>query len=406
MNQKTLPDTGLQAMVLCCASHKQVKMRKIIFSSIIVFILTMFSGCNSTNTVSPIPTKTATIAPGPTPTVLHAVYFLAGVEEESQVWRYRIDDLSALQITHEKTKVDEFAVSPITGAIAFISDNQLFIMDGDGENRLRIADGNTVDVNVEDYPFRSQISSPVFSPDGRNLAYGFDGLHLYNLITGEDTHVLTNLGNLLGEPFVFSKEVYVPGSWSPDGSLLLIIMGYYEGSTLAVMDLNAEQPFRRLWSDGPLCCLFNWSPDGNSVLVSNPYYTGDIPGLWRFSAETGEQRVVVSGLLEDGSSNFVGWPIQLDSGELLFFYVNEHFSPDIGIPLTMVRSNPDGTHLEKVRPEKFHIIDVLWVQDGSAVLILQPSGNDKMQIIVAKTDGSPLQILFEGQGIRNLAWGF
>jgi Tol biopolymer transport system component len=381
-------------------------MKKIIISSTIVFILILYSGCNSTNTVSPISTKTATIAPSPTPTVFHSVYFLASVEEESQVWRYRLDDLSALQITHEKTNVDAFSVSPITGGIAFISDNQLFIMDGDGENRLRIADGNTVDVNVEDYLFRCQVSSPVFSPDGRNLAYGFDGLHLYNLMTGEDKHVLTNLGNLLGEPFVFSKEAYVPGSWSPDGSHLLIIMGYYEGSTLAVMDLNAEQPFKRLRSDGPLCCLFNWSADGNSVLVSNPYFTGDIPGLWRFNAETGEQRVVVSGLLEDGTNNFVGWPIQLNSGELLFFHVNEHFSPEAGIPLTMVRSNPDGSHLEKVRPEKFNIIDVLWVQDGSAALILQASGKDKRQIILAKTDGSPLQILFEGQGIRNLTWGF
>ena len=90
---------------------------------------------------------------------------------------------------------------------------------------------------------------------------------------------------------------------------------------------------------------------------------------------------------------------------MLFFYDNEHFSPDIGIPLTMVRSDPNGLSLKPVRPEIFKIIDVLWAQDGSAAIILQPSGDGMMQIILARPDGSPLQIMFEGQRIRNLAWG-
>lgn len=187
--------------------------------------------------------------------------------------------------------------------------------------------------------------------------------------------------------------------------MLLIIMGYYEGSTLAVMDLDAEQPFRRLLSDGPVCCLFNWSEDGNSVLVANPYYTVDIPGLWRYDAETGEQSVVIPGLLEDGSSNFVGWPLQTGSGELIFFYVNEHFSPDTGIPLTMVHSDPGGSTLEEVRPETFQIIEVLWAPDGSMAIILQPGTNGTVQMILTQTDGKSLQILFEAQRIENLRWG-
>jgi len=314
--------------------------------------------------------------------------------------------VSKIQITHEKKGVDAFAVSPINGEIAFVTDNQLFLMNSDGENLSLIADGHAVDENVEDYFFRSWVSSPIFSPDGRILAYGFNGLHLYNLAIGEDTHVLTNVGNLLGEPFVFSKEAYSPGPWSPDGSLLLIIMAYYEGSTLAVMDFDAEQPFRRLWSDGPVCCVFNWSADGNSVLVANPSYSVDIPGLWRFNAETGEQSVVIPGLEEDGSINFVGWPMQLDSGDLYFFHVNlEHFSPDVGIPLTMIRSDPDGFHQKQVRSEIFRISTVLWTQDGSAALILQPSDNENTQVTLARIDGSPLLILFEGERIRDPMWG-
>jgi hypothetical protein len=71
----------------------------------------------------------------------------------------------------------------------------------------------------------------------------------------------------------------------------------------------------------------------------------------------------------------------------------------------MVRSDLDGSQLEEVRPESFHIIEALWAQDGSMAVILQPAENMTRQIILARTNGEPLQILYEGQGIRNLRWG-
>jgi hypothetical protein len=99
--------------------------------------------------------------------------------------------------------------------------------------------------------------------------------------SGADQHVLKNLGNLLGEPFVFVLEDYYPGPWSPDGSKLLIEMGYFEGSTLAVMEPGKAQPFTRMRSAGPVCCQYSWAADGLSVFVANPHFTVQWPGLWR-----------------------------------------------------------------------------------------------------------------------------
>jgi WD40 repeat protein len=343
----------------------------------------------------------------------HSVYYLDGPAEEAQVWRLEADGLSRVQVTNEEAGVDQFAVSSADGTIAFVSNNHLFLMGGDGENRRIVADDREVDREAEDYIFRGFIEAPVFSPDGRTLAYAFNGLHLYNLASGEDKHVLTNLGNLLGEPFVFARENYFPGPWSPDGSMLLILMGYFEGSTLAVMELEAEQ-FTRLWSSGAVCCQYSWAPDGHSVLVANPSYSVVWPGLWRYDAETGEETVVVPGIAQDGSVNFVGWPHQLPSGDLLYFHVNlERFSPDVGIPLVMVRSAPDGSNRSPLRPEEFRINSALWAPDGSLALILNLSNGDSvrvtsddiMQVVLARTDGSPLQVLIEGECIRGLEWG-
>ncbi len=158
-----------------------------------------------------------------------SLYFLEGKDEGAQVWRLETDGVTRTQVTHEGAGVGDFAVSALDGSIAFTSDNHLFLVDGNGNDRRLVADDSLVDWNAEDAAFRGSIENPVFSPDGRTLAYGFDGLHLYDIKTGTDEHVLTNLGNLMGEPFVFDKEVYVPGPWSPDGSRLLIIMGYYRG---------------------------------------------------------------------------------------------------------------------------------------------------------------------------------
>jgi hypothetical protein len=75
---------------------------------------------------------------------------------------------------------------------------------------------------------------------------------------------------------------------------LLIEMGYFEGSTLAVMEPGKAQPFTRIRSDGPVCCMFSWAADGLSVFAANPHYMVGRPGLWRYDAETGEEYALVA----------------------------------------------------------------------------------------------------------------
>ena len=354
-------------------------------SIVLVALFGMLAACSGTVDVLP-----------------HTVYYRYGTEADTQVWRLESNGTTKVQLTHERASVSFYAVSPADGSLAFVTDNQLFLVDNRGQNRRLIADGSQVDRQAEDYIFRGFIESPVFSPDGQTLAYAFNGLHLYDLASGVDEHVLINLGNLLGEPFVFDKEVYAPHSWSPGGDKLLISMGYFEGSTLAVMEPGKAEPFSRLWSDWAVCCTYHWTADGSSVLVANPTFGVHWPGLWSYDVETGEESALVSSLPD--SLHFVGWPVELPSGDLFYFY-GEWFSPDEGIPLVLVRSGLEKDDRTQIRPEEFHISDALWAEDAELVLISQFTDSNTMQVVLVRPDESQMQVLIEGERIWDLAWG-
>jgi Tol biopolymer transport system component len=357
----------------------------------------------SASTLSP--TTHPNLAPSATPDRLlpHSLYFLDGPSEQAQVWRLDPDGASRNQLTAEEAGVSGFDVCPQNGSLAYISGNQLFLQDGEGQNRVLVAAGGQRDTDTDMFIDQGNVGSPSFSPDCQILAYALDGVHLHQVGTGQDQQVLTNGGNLLGEPFVFAKENYYPGPWSPSGSRLLIIMAYVEGSTLAIMEPGKDQPFSRLWSDGATCCDYQWSPDGRSLLVANPDFGTQLPGMWRYDAETGLETSLV--VTAPDRSRFVGWPLELADGDLLFFY-SEEFSAEQGIPLAMTASDPDGISLVQVRPEEFHLRGALWSEDGSLAVILGRYGGEGNQLLLARTDGSPLEVLIDqAEQVGSLTWG-
>jgi Tol biopolymer transport system component len=337
----------------------------------------------------------------------NSLYFLNGKDETSQVWRLERNGVTLSQISTEEMGVEDFSVSQVDGAIALVTDGKLILMDASGKDRRLIADGKEVLTDGEEFYFRNTLSNPSFSPDGHTLAYGLDGIHLYDLKTGVDDHVLTNLGLLMDEPYIFAKEVYSPGAWSPDGTMLLITMSYYEGYTLAVMRPGEEQPYMRLKGDGALCCMNTWTNDSRSVLVANPYFLGTLPGLWRLDATSGGYEYVIPGHEDYQSFNFVGWPYQSGNGDLTFFYVHQDdFSPEIGTPLSLVHTDENGENMEKLMPGEFRIRNALWSQDGTKVVVAGSYDGSEMQLILIDPLTQKVDILVEEGGrISNLTWG-
>jgi hypothetical protein len=377
-----------------------------------------------TTTPAPLPTSTArravlpspTATPEPAPTstpeppnhLANSLYFIYGPSGNRQVWRLEADGITFSQITHEEGTVDSFSVSLADGAVAYITQNKLLMVDREGQNRRLLADDSKLPEDRQGTYEYGWMSGLALSPDGRRVAYGLDGLHLLDLDTGEDRLLLENMGNLLGEPFVFSKELYAPISWSPDGSMLLFGMAYFEGSTLGIYEPGAAQPFRRLWSSEPVEGSFIWTANSRSVLVANPSYGTSAPGLWSFDAQTGEETLILGGFQPGSPMTFVGWPFRLASGDLLFFYYQvERIDPDVGIPMKMMRKFADGMYITELRPEEFHG-SALWAPDGSLVVHSgRCCGREHQQLVLARPDNSPVQVLLDtgDHDVLSLTWG-
>jgi Tol biopolymer transport system component len=317
------------------------------------------------------------IAPGPgsggsAGVLPHSFYYLgtdsAGL---TQVFRIESDGTTQHQITSEPVNVNDYDVSLVDGSVAYVANNQLLWINADGSNRRVIVDGGPVDPNN---PFISNMSSPVFSPDGQTLAYGYKGLQLYALSTGQSTLVIENQIDDAGGGLFVPRELYSPERYSPDGTKLLITLGYYEGASSAIYYPATNALVRLEGGEGALICCDDteWSSDGSSVYAASPSSGMFSSGLWKVDAATGQVTTLIQGDAGGGNYNAADEPYLGPDGQLYFFFATVA-SPDGVITrsqLQAVRSAPDGvTGRTVISTEDFQLLnEALWAPDASFVI--------------------------------------
>ncbi len=141
-----------------------------------------------------------------------------------QVYRLERDGHAVHQITFEPASVDSYDISPKDGSLVYASNNQLLLVDVNGAGRRLLLDGGPLDDNNR---FTNGVGMPVWSPDGQTIAFNHGGLNFYSVSTGAVTQVLQNqIDTSSGFPVV--HELYAPLKYAPDGSKLLISIGFYE----------------------------------------------------------------------------------------------------------------------------------------------------------------------------------
>lgn len=353
-------------------------------------------------------------APGATPTtdgstglLPHTFYYLgkdgAGL---LQVFRSERDGTTQHQITSEPVDVSDYDVSLTDGSVAYVANNQLLWINADGSNRRVITDAGLVDPNN---PFITNISSPVFSPDGQTLAYGYKGLQLYAVSTGQSQLVIENQIDDAGGGLFVPRELYSPERYSPDGTKLLITLGYYEGASSAIYEPATNALTRLEGGEGALICCdeTEWSSDSLSFYSASPSMGMFSSGLWKVDAATGEVMTLIPGDAGGGNYNGADEPYLAPDGQLYFFF-GTFTNPDTRSPLQLVRSAPDGvTGRTIISGEDFQLLnEALWAPDASFVVAALAPAREIYQGGQAKIvylDGRPSVVLTPSA--QQMKWG-
>jgi Tol biopolymer transport system component len=361
-----------------------------------------------TDTPSAPPDESPTVAPPEAPSVLPtALYYLKNDSGgRLQIFRLDPDGVTTRQLTSEPVEIRMYDVSPLDGRLAYIVNNQLILMNADGSGRTVLVDGGLLESDLS--YITNSLSHPRFSPDGRTLAYGMNGVNLYDLGSGTSVNVLTNIPRV-GEGFTIIEEGYSPEEFSPDGSKLLVNVFYYEAGTLGFYDLAAGAFIKLSRPEGGLlCCNSQWTSDGSAVYVASSVIGMVEPGMWRFNAADGAASTLLPPTNPDGSFNFADYPLLPADGQLRFFFANLPTIPEGRTPLMLNQSAPDAvTGRMLIYPETFSAMnEALWSPDGSQIVVVEATNPDMWYggaaTLYTLSGGAPVPLVPFAQGLR---WG-
>ena len=336
----------------------------------------------------------------------HSLYFLSNDDAGlSQLFLIGRDGETKSQLTSEPADVTDYDVSVADGSIAYVSSNQLMLVNADGLSRRVLADGGPRESSF-------WITNPVFSPDGSTLAFGHQGVNLYDLAAGSaqlvisDQYSTVTLPNGLRLPF----ETYEPERYAPDGTKLLVGVGHPPDSPqTAAIYTPADDALVHLsgGEEGLTCCNFfggaAWSADGSALYSVAGFYdsTYRFGVLWRVDGTSGEISTLIPGRADDGPFNLPMQPHLARDGRLYFFFGS--YDADSGYldapAVSLVRAEPDGaTGWTVLRDENFVLmVEALWAPDASMVVVSSaPSRTWNL-------DGGVLE-LYDTEGQRGRVW--
>jgi hypothetical protein len=332
-----------------------------------------------------------------------SLYFLGNdTQGIAQIFRMERDGKTKTQLTFEPVRVDDYDISPTDGNIVYVTNNQLLWINADGSNRHLLGDGGT---------------QPVFSPDGRILAYAHGGVNLYDLSSGVNSLVIVDHPTDGSMPL----ENYVPENFSPDGTKLLISIAHPPDSpsTAAIYSPATQVLMQIGGSDESLtCCNFyggaEWSADSSTFYaVASQYDSSYKFGvLWKVNANAGAVVELNRAVAEDGTISLPFKPQLAPDGQLYFFlgaYSNASGFFDAPV-LHLVRSAPDGvTGRSVLRDENFVLMDeALWAPDASFVIVATApiknwdQGGGVLELYPTDRQKSPVWLAPFG---REMKWG-
>jgi Tol biopolymer transport system component len=305
----------------------------------------------------PVMTDEPKTVSAPAATLLPApLYFLSEETGSPQIWRIEMNGGFAHAVTDLPAPVYGFDISPLDGRLAYVSGNDLYIADPDGSNPRMVVDGENIDPALG-YDAAKTLGMPLWSPDGKELAYSLNGVNVLNLDTGVMRILITNV--IAGLENVGEWRVYYPARWSPDGRYIAAQVGYYEGAGLVILPAQGGAPV-----DPGLftCCSIAQSDDPGVFYIASASYAYSDPGLWRVDWATG----AITSLTGEGAVDYSAMSMYAHP---LLFEGQLYFTESVNREVRIARSAPGNLQNKEVLVEApYFPMDALWAPDASLMI--------------------------------------
>ena len=354
---------------------------------------------------TPIMTTTTSAVPQETFSLPAPLYYLSN----GQIWRLSVDMQTQQQITGESTPIDSFDTTPASGMLVYTSSNSLIITDLDGSNRQVLRAGPVLTPIPDDLArlndidhITSAIRTPVWSPDGKQIAFVENGLQVFDLETNQ-VEQIWHQSLTSSEPYLVESAL----SWSPDGKHLLLSQYTYPIDTLGhrwlgVLELGGQLYMKIATATQ---ASFAWSPNAADLYLANAAYGTD-RSLMRCGLETMQCQLIAE--FEPARWYYhYAYPF-VTAEERLLVFMGASDDPDrTPETFSLINLSRDGFERTNLRSDGYFLDSAIWSLDGSGVLItLAQAANEHpagSTLWLNTSDGPAIPLPM--MNTSNLRWG-